>query len=220
MKLLSVNLARSFWLCHLDEFNPKGKSLLPAILRMLAEIYKFRNMPSPQSSLDDKSGITFVDGEFTNSEGDTLMMNFTAYRYGLMADTKSSTQYSDAFLFDMLNRIIETFNLVKDDQIIRKKTYFSQLYISTDKSLELINPKLKQISQYLADNVLGQVSVPYEVGGISFWPDQTHSPIPPPFSIERAAAAPFSENRYISSSALQTDKHIELLNKLEDILGS
>jgi hypothetical protein len=168
----------------------------------------------------DEKGIAFIGGEFTNSEGDTLTVNFTAYNYGLMADTVSSTKNSDAFLSDVLNRLTEICNLPRYEQVIRKKHYFSQLNISTDKSLELLNPKLKEISQYLTNNVEGHDNVPFQVGGFSFWPDQVRAINPPPFSIERVATIPFSENRYLSNSALQTDKHLELLEKLENVLSS
>jgi hypothetical protein len=82
----------------------------------------------------------------------------------------------------------------------------------------VINPKLKQISEYLSKTV-EQGSMVFRVGGISFWPDQVNKINPAPFSFERVTNVPFSENRYYSVAPLPTDKHLELLDKLESILG-
>jgi len=208
------------WICHVRDFNPKGKNLVIPMLSLLEELYKFQSMPSPKDVFDENVESVFKAGEFTNSEGDTLTVTLKFFLWGIVADTASSTQNSDAFLSDLLNRVSEIFNLVPYEQVIRKRTYLSQLSVSTDRSLELINPKLREISQYLTDNVAGYNNVPFETGGISFWPDQILPVHPSPFSLEREVAMPFSEKRYISNSALQTDKHLELLNKLEVLLGN
>ena len=214
MRLLSVHLARSIWLCHIFEFNPKGKSLYSAAA-LLVNLYKFKRFPSQTDIQDFEKGIKFEDGEFRNSEGDVISLRLTLYTDGLVVDTSSSTKDSDAFLTEMLTRISKDFDLPSYEQIIRKKTYLSQLYITTDKSLELINPKLKEISKYLSDNL----SHPFEAGGISFWPDQTMRINLPAFTFERVLNLPFAEKRYYSSAPLETEKHLELLEKLENILS-
>lgn len=215
MRLLSINLARSIWLCHIFEFNPKGKSLYPAI-PLLVNSYKFKRFPSQTDIPDYDKGIKFEDGEFKSSGGDVISINFTVYTDGLVVDTRSSTKDSDAFLVEILTRLSEDFDLPNYEQIIGRKTYLSQLYITTDKSLELINPKLKEISKYLSD----KLSHPFETGGISFWPDQTMRINLPAFTFERVLNVPFAEKRYYSSAPLETEKHIGLLDKLEGILSS
>jgi len=219
MKLISVKLARSIWYFQFSDLNPKGKSLFP-VMHSISELYKFKSTPSPQDIMTENVAREFKGGEFTNDEGDTLAVKLTVYDWGLVADTISSTHSSDAFLSSMLNRLSERFDLVRYNQLIKKITYVSQLFVSMDKSLELINPKLKEISQYLTDNVIGHSNVPFQTDGISFFPDQIRPVNPTAFNIERALGTPFSENRYISNSALQTDKHLELLGKLEELLGS
>lgn len=214
MRLLSIHLARSVWLCHIFEFNPKGKSLYSAI-PLLIDSYKFKKFPSQTDMPDSAKGIKFEDGEFKNSEGDVVSLDFTIYNDGLVADTRSSTKDTDAVLVEILTKMSENFDLPNYEQIIRKKTYLSQLYITTDKSLELINPKLKEISRYLSDSL----SHPFEAGGISFWPDQTMRINPASFTFERMLNVPFAEKKYYSSAGLQTEKHLELLDKLEKILS-
>jgi hypothetical protein len=87
-----------------------------------------------------------------------------------------------------------------------------------DKSLEVINPKLKQISQYLS-NTVEEGNRIFQFGGVSFWPDPVGKVDPNPFTFERAINVPFSENRYYSAAPLPTDKHLELLDVLESILS-
>jgi hypothetical protein len=212
MRLLSVDLARSVWLCNVFEFNPKGKSLYP-VIPLLVNLYKFKSFPSQTEIPDYTKGIKFEGGEFRNSEGDVIDFMLTVHNDGFVVDTKSSTKDSDAFLMEMLTRLSKDFDLPNYEQIIRKKLYISNLFITTDKSLELLNPNLKEISKYLSDNFLH----PFETGGISFWPDQTANL--PRFTFERVLNVHFVEKKYYSSAGLQTNQHLELLNKLENILS-
>ncbi len=219
MKLLSVNIARSIWLGNTIDFNPKGKNLYPIIIPLLIESYNFRGFPSLKDRLDATQGIKFEDGEFKTKKDEIISVNLMIYQDGLVVDTRSSTKNSDAFLEEILTKLSEDFNLPYYGQIIKRKNYVSQLYITTDKSLELINPKLKEISKYLSNKVSRFNKVSFEVGGISFWPDQIKVINPIPFTLERTLNVPFSEKRYYSAAPLQTDEHLELLNKIENILG-
>jgi len=212
MKLLSINLARSIWLGNLLDFNPKGKSLYP-VIPALINLYKFKKFPSQTDIPDPNEGIKFEEGEFKNSEGNVIGINFNIYTDGLVVDTRSSTQDSDTFLSEVLMRLSEDFNLPGNENIIKRKIYLSQLNITTDNSLDLINPRLKELSKYLSDNL----SYHFETGGIHIWPDQTTTSKPAPFTFERVLNIPFAEKRYFSSAPLPTDKHLELLNKLEKI---
>ena len=219
MKLLSVNLARSVWICNLIEVNPKGLNLYPIIIPLLVDSYKFKKYPSINDVPDETAGIKFEYGEFIPNDGNPLIINLTIFSDGLAADTRSSTQDSDAFLAEILTRLSADFNLPHYEQIIRRRNYASQLYVSTNKSIELINSKLKEISTYLSNNVLGYGEVSFEAGGISFWSDQTKTIKPFNFNFERVLNVPFSENRYFSAAPLKTDQHLELLNMLENILS-
>jgi hypothetical protein len=219
MKLLSIFMARSIWLANSSDFNPKGRKLTPILIPFVVDLYKFKKYPSTQDILDETKGIIFQAGEFKNKEGDLIGVNLTLFNFGIVAETQSSTSDSDFFLHTLLTQLHENFNLSHYENIIRARHYLSQVYVSTDKFLGLINPKLKEISQYLSENIAGYGEVAYKLGGMSFWADQIHAVQPPPFSIERQAGTPFSEKRYFSSSGLQTEKHLELLDRLEAILS-
>jgi hypothetical protein len=214
MKLLSVNLARSIWLCSFNELNPKGKNLYLGI-PALVNLYKFRKFPSQTELLDGSKGIKFEDGEFKNSEGEAILVTLTLYNDGLVADTRSSTQDSDNFLIEISTQLSEAFNLPRIEQVMRKKDYLSQLFVTTDISLDLINPKLKETSKYLSDNLSGL----FEIGGISFYSDPATRPNPSQFTLERVLNVPFIEKKYYSSANLQTEKHLQCLEELENILS-
>ncbi len=216
MKLQSINLARSIWLFPVMFLNPKGKNIYP-IIPWLVDLYRFKTIPSQTEIPDFTKGVKFGEGEFINSAGDSIIFNFEAYNDGLIVDSRSSTIDNDVFLNEMLNNLSEIFELPNYKGILRKKAYISQVYVSTEKHLEILNPKLKELSGYLTSNIENHS---YEVGGISFWADQTLAINLPPFTFERVANIPFSEKRYYSSCGLQTDNHLELLNKLEDILNA
>jgi hypothetical protein len=213
MRLLSVNLARSIWLGSILEFNPRGKNLYAAIPLLVAS-YKFKTFPSQAEIPDYSKGVKFEEGEFKNSEGDLIAINLTIFTDGIVADTRSSTQDSDAFLLQVLTQLSEQFNLPHFEQIIRKKNYVSQLYVTTRMSLNLINPGFKEAVKYLSENL----SVPFEIGGLSFWVDPSSTLQPFQFSFERALNVPFAEKKYYTVAPLQTEKHIELLEKFETIL--
>jgi len=213
MRLLSVNLAQSIWTCSIFELNPKGKSLYP-LIPFLIGLYKFRRFPSESQLPDYSKGIKFEDGDFKNSEGNIINITLTIHTNGFVVDTRSSTKDSDAFLAEMLTQLSKDFDLPNYEQIIRAKNYVSNLYVTTDKSLELINPRLKEISKYLSDTF----SYPFEIASIHFWPDETGNR--PRFIFERVLNVPFVEKKYYSSAALQTNQHLELLNKFEEILSA
>lgn len=222
MKLLSVDLARSVWLGPLSDLNPRGISLYPLLFSLLIKKYKFKKFPPPPlpgTGIPDLvKGVKFENGDFNIGSDHPIWITLTLYGNGVVADTGSSTDHSDLFLEEILNQFSEIFKLPIYQSIIRKKTYLSHIHVSMDKSIEILNPKLKKISQYLSNNV-EQGDKSFQCGGIHFWPDQTDKINPPAFKLERAIGVPFSENRYFSLAPLPTEKHLELLNKFEAILS-
>ncbi|MDO9211688.1 MAG: hypothetical protein Q7V48_13215 [Deltaproteobacteria bacterium] len=219
MELKSVNLARSIWLGPLIDLNPRGINIYPIIIPLLIDSYKFKIFPSPKEKIDEGGGLKFEQGEFKTKEGALpLAVNLTIFRDGLVADTRSSTKETDDFLREILTRLSEELNMSDYRKVIKKINYLSQIFISTDKSLELINPRVKEISDYLSRTILGFEKTSFELGGIFFWADQRLPINPVPFMIERALGVPFGENRYYSSAPLQTDEHFQLLKKFEEIL--
>lgn len=219
MKLLSVITARSIWVCDINDFNPKGRKL-EMLSPFLVDTYRFKTWPDPRKLIDlAKDGMIFQAGEFKGIDGDLVNINLSIFNFGIVSETSSSTADSDTFLETLTGQLSENFNLPLYKNIIKMRNYLSQLYVTTEKSLELFNPKLTQISKYLSDNVSGFKKPDYRMAGVSFWADPVNAINPTNFSFERQASKPFSENRYFSAAQLQTDKHLELLNILEGIMS-
>lgn len=218
MNLLSINLARSIWLGPTIDFNPRGIRIDHSLFPYLIETYKFKKYPLPTETPDMTKGILFEDGAFTiEQENYPVGITFTIFNDGLVADTRSSTIHSDAFLENVLIQASEIFKISNFQTILREKVYISQVFVSTDKSIELLNPKLNQISKYLSKK-LGKDNI-FQLGGLHFWHDQKDKNPKAPFTFERTVNVPFSENRYYSAAPLQTEDHLELLDKLESILS-
>lgn len=220
MKLLSIITARTIWLADVNDFNPRGRKLDRLLWPFLLESYKFKTYPDPRKVIDlSKEGLVFAAGETKNADGEFINVSLSIFNFGIVAETASSTTDSDNFLEVLATQLNENFNLPDYKNIVRMKNYFSQLYVTTDKSLELLNPKLSAISQYLSENVSWFRTPNYQLSRISFWADPVNAITPTPFTLERQASQQFSQNRYFSAAQLQTEKHLELLDKLEAILS-
>ncbi len=220
MKLLSVKQARSIWLVHLIDINPRGRSLLPLISSINAK-YKFLQFPTKAEELDLGKGIKFVSGSFQKDSQSDIIIDLTIFNGGLVADSRSSTEDSDAFLDEFLTWIAADFGFVSYQEVLRSKVYLSELWVQTDKSLNALNPKLENFSEKLTSLIVGHSHHPiaFEASCIYFWTDPTVVDPPGPFRFERANDAPFYQNRYYSAAPLQTDVHLEMLIELESILG-
>lgn len=218
MKLLSINLARTGWFFNFFDYNPRGKSIHSGMISLLRDYYKFKKTPPDDATLE--AGLTFETGEFIEGK-DNIAIRLTIQKDAVTADTRFSTTAADNFLKDLFSKLSAEYGLPNPEEVIKGKGYLSNVYISTDVSLDLINPKLKPVSKFLSDNVQsGSNRFDFEVGSIGFWPNPIYPVvIPTSFTIERQMGVPFAEKRYFSTAPLETDKHLQLLEKTEKILS-
>lgn len=221
MKLLSVQRARSIWLVNLVDLNPHGRNVFSLIAPVIAK-YKFVQFPAKPEELDLSKGINFVGGSFQKDPQNDIAIDLTVFNDGFIADTRSSTVDSDAFLDGFFSWISKEFGLVPYKEILRSRVYVSELWVKTDKSLNALNPKLENFAKRLTSLIVGHKHhhILFETYGISLWTNPTITIPPSPFKFERAEGVPFNENRYYSTAPLQTDVHLELLEELENILSS
>jgi len=222
MKLLSVDLARVAWLGHVGDFNPKGTNLYTLLVPFLIDTYKFQKYPDVRTLAENTAqaqGISFEYGEFKlDGEDYPATMAFTIYPGGFFADSRSSTRVSEAFLVDLFNGFSKVVRIPDYESIIKKRGFVSRLYVHTEKKVEFLNPKLLQLSEYLSQNV-EDGTIDFQARSISIWADQTLKIPPLNFKFEPTIGESFSDNRYFSVAPLPTDKHLELLDMLENILS-
>ncbi|MHC1726747.1 MAG: hypothetical protein AB9866_12175 [Syntrophobacteraceae bacterium] len=218
MKVLSVKQARSFWFFHLTDLNPSGQNVL-RLIPFIVEKYNFLQFPNLMQDVDMSKGLKFSRGAFSTGLGE-VEIEFTLFADGLLADTFSNTDNSDAFLDELLNWLANDFALAPYEDILRSKAYVSELWVRCNRPLNAVNSRLAGFTEYLSSLVEGHSHHPisYETSGIVCWTDPTILNPPSPFRFERAADSLFEENRYYTVAPLRTEKHLEILERLEEIL--
>jgi len=222
MDLLSINLARSIRLFPTIDLNPGGKAIDRDAIKGVSQRYAFAKVPEPKDVVEARQknqGIVFSNGLFKTTAGKTAMITLTTYADGLVVDTRSSTSDADEFLDDLF-RWLHTELELPDPKTIRMKClYYSDLFISMSRSLNIINPKFAAFSQMLTSMTKSpQAPLNFEVGALGFWIDPAHKAQQTNFRLERAQGVPFSENRYYSAAPLETEDHLKALSELERLI--
>jgi hypothetical protein len=217
MELLNIGVARAVWFLDIAELNPRGKTIMPDLLDWLKENYHFGQAPSSITDLDkDTKALVFERGQFQIKEELFIDVGLKIYNDGFVAETQSSTHGSDAFLKDALELAVKDFNLAYKPQMVRRKLYFSELYVSSEKQLIGINPELSNFAAKIAELLPSKMEISYEFAGFSFWPTKAmpHAVLSP-FRFERKIGTLPEENKYYSAAPTHTDDHLRLLDDFE-----
>jgi hypothetical protein len=223
MKLLSVNLARALWFFHLNDLNPRGKSIQRDAFAEMGQRYAFAKFPDAKEILEARqkgAALEFSLGQFKSPSGEIVQLALTIYRDALFADTRSFTADSDAFLTEMLEWLTSEFGLVDHKTLPINKFYVSEIYVSLNKSLNMINPKFSQFAKILGEEIKTPFkNVSFEVGALGFWIDPAIKHVHVPFRLERQEGVGFSEGRYYSMAPLETEEHLKALETLEKLMA-
>jgi hypothetical protein len=219
MQRISVGLARSIWLFDVNELNPTGKNFLPDLLLWLGEKYSFQTFPKSIAEIDkEKNGFVFKAGEFQSDDG-AIAINFSFFSDGIVAETWSSTEHGDAFLEELLRSAASKYGLVYKPDMIRKKTYISEVIVRLDHHLNNINPKIARFCETIDGLFAKHRLPPFEMTGMSFAPDTSDNSYKPPgLLIERKTGTAFTENRFWSKSPFTTKDHLRALEEFENLL--
>lgn len=216
MELLSVQRARSIWLFDAYDLNPRGKNLGANLIDWLKETYHFSRVPTSLTDLDETKALYYAGGQF-RAHGEPIDVELRIYTDGIVGDTRSSTDDTDAFLSHVLQSAAKEFNLPYKPEIVRRKLYVSEMTVRCIRHLAIVNPKLTEFTGKLT-HAVGAKS-PLEFASIGFWPDVVPNPGASVFRFERKWGSEFSENRYYTRAPLQTEKHLEILQQLENALS-
>lgn len=214
MELLNVLRARSSWLLDINDLNPRGKSIAEKLIDWLVSTYNFSKKPSSPTDLDETKALAFIGGMYQIRDEIFIDTDLRIYNDGFVADTRSSTEDTDAFLKDALEMFSKEFALPYRPDMIRRRLYHSELTVRTSQALYTLNPKLGRIIQKLSQHD-GYANL--DLAGIAFWSDSMPIGVIP-FRFERKLGASFSENRYYSAASLSTSDHFSVLQELENIL--
>lgn len=220
MQLLSIGVARSVWLFDVNELNPTGKNIFPDLLIWVGEKYAFQTFPKSIGEMDtEQKGYIFKNGHFGNSESG-VMVNFSFFGDGFVAETWASTEKTDAFLEDLLRSVAIRYGLTYTASTVRTKQYVSEINVRLDNPLENLNPRILQFCAKLNSFFHKRHLPQFEMTGMVFAPDTSATSYKPPgLMIERKMGVPFSEGRFWSKSPFTTADHLAALEEFEALLG-
>lgn len=218
MEVTAVRTARFIIHFPVEELNPSGKAMVPNVTNALVERYGFVTHPQKPEEFDDSKGIFFDIGQWNG----IAISRLALYNNGILVDTSSSTDNSEAVLRDALTWASETFGLAYREEWFKQRAYLSELIVRRDKPLTLLNPALAGIAERLSKRVteIAHQEMPYRLAALSFGHDPLIARVGRSgFRIEHLADTAFSDNIYYSSAPLPTKEHVELLNEFEAALG-
>lgn len=141
--------------------------LVPDIIAALVERYGFMVFPQKPEDYDSQSkGVSFETGRWN----DITIARLALYDTGLLVDTISSTDDSEAILRDVLTWGSENFGLAFRPEWFNRRVSLSELIIKRDKPLTALNPALQPLAEKISRRVseIMDISLPYEVASVSF----------------------------------------------------
>jgi hypothetical protein len=223
VKLISVKNARAIWLSNLNDLNPRGRAIERDVLSELARRYSFARIPDIREVVEARKKnqpIVLESGTFLAQSGDAISIELSVYNDGLIVDSRCSTRECERFLEEVFSWLHVECGLVDFRTIAIKKLYVSELHLSSENSLNIINPAMDRFAEILAGKIASPIkNVKYEVGALGFWIDPAQNPRHVHFRLERQEDARFEEKRYYSIAPLQTDEHLDALAVLENLLS-
>jgi len=214
MKLSAVTLARYIAFIEIWDLNPRGAVRFLDLVQGLVQKCGFAKYPQKYEELDVAKGFILEGGKL----GEIKNLQLHVFAYGLAVDTLSSTADSEAALDKLLWWAFETFKIHYNADMIKRKAYLSQLSFYSDFDLNMVNEAVKSVSEILTKRVNEIFGMPlaYALAGTTWMYDATSIKNgPSPFTIERRADTPFTENKYFSQAPLPTEEHIKLLEDFE-----
>jgi len=214
MKLSAVVLARVVFFVESVELNPRGAAYYPDIIKALAERYQFKSFPEKFEDFDEVKGVVLTAGK----QGGRTIEKVTINNWGLTLDTTSSTRDSEELLVEALTWASENLRLHYSPEMVKRKTFVSQVLFYSDAPLLFLNPILDSIGERISKEVAENLKLPYEFKpnriGLGVDPEEIRIAIAP-FAIERRDGVAYSEGKYFSSAPVSTETHLSLLEAFE-----
>ena len=218
MELTSVLLARAVaWVEPID-LNPMGAVFYPDLVKSLVARYKFQKFPEKLEDFDETKGVTFNAGRL----GDRVIEQLIIYAYGIVLDTRVSTQESKRLLEDAFEWASKELGLTYKPTMIKRWHYASHVTFRSDVKMTGANSAVENLAASVEKSV-GDIfgeNLKYDLTMcvVDYDPLTRKHPLGR-FSIQRRDNTPFSENKYFSDAPLPTDVHIRLLEQFEKDLS-
>jgi hypothetical protein len=219
MELASILLARAMaWVEPID-LNPRGAVFYPDLTKALVARYNFEKFPQRLEDFDESKGVTFGVGRLGNSVIEQLVI----YTYGIVVDTRTSTQESKRLLEEAFIWGSKELGLTYKPSMVKRWQYASQVTFRSTVPMANACPAVQRLADGVSKAVaeaMGE-SLKYDLAILAVDYDQLARKHPlGRFSIQRRDNTPFSENKYYSDAPLPTDLHIRLLEQFEADMAS
>ena len=214
MERETILLARALAWIEPTELNPTGRVFYPDLAKALVARYNFQKFPQTVEEFDEAKGVTFGAGKLDSSTIEQVVI----YTYGIVLDTRKSTQESKRLLEEAMQWGCKELGLTYKSSMIKRWQYASQIIFYSDAALTDMSPAIQRLTKTMTENI-GQLTgerLTYEVTGVLVDYDQLSRKHPlGRFSIQRRENTPFAENKYFSEAPLPTDVHLKLLEQFE-----
>src|SRR2546428_2076112 len=108
METVAVLLARAAAWVESYDLNPRGAVFYLDLVKAIATRYNFQKFPEKLEDFDETKGVTFTSGKLA----DTVVEQVSIYTYGVVLDTRVSTQESRRLLEEAFQWASKTLGLV------------------------------------------------------------------------------------------------------------
>lgn len=219
MELASVVLARAMaWVEPLD-LNPRGAAFYPDLTKALVSRYQFQKFPQKLEEFDESKGVIFGVGRL----GDAVIQQLVIYTYGVLLDTRMSTQESRRLLEEIFDWGRKELGLKYRPDMVKRWQYASQVTFRSTAPMtdahSAVGKLVAGVAKGVADSTGENLNYDLAILGVDY--DQLTRKHPlGRFSIQRRDNTPYSENKYFSDGPLPTDVHVRLLEQFERDLSA
>ena len=215
MKVVGLDSGRVALLVDLVELVPIGGMHDDEVNHTLQQKYNFA-VVSPA-----KEGGPLLRFERGRAPDGKPLAFFEVHPQGLVAQA-ADTRTADGFLADVLAFCEKTLGL--REPTLSKKVYNSSLVVEFETDIGGLLTKSKALFALFGSQLktLYGIDLPPALQRLTLKPDTERLPprlggLLSEFTLERRIFAPFETHRFYSTAPLPTDKHIELLKRVEEL---
>jgi hypothetical protein len=220
MKFLSSAFGVAAVKIPADTVVPLKGLIIKDLVDGIARRYEFQGKPPVQGTMQSQA-LVFQGGASNIDKQRTGVMQLALVPNGdfVMAQT---TEQADAILSDLLSYLEDAFGY-RYSSSEQRRVYLSNVVVQFEKDFGRTFERFAEIQSLLNE---GAETIPqrFQFKRLAFGtgdPSLLNLSIEAieiaDFTIERRALEPYSSNRFFCGAPMQTEKHLRVLEKLEDI---
>jgi hypothetical protein len=220
MRLISPESGQTLHLVRLEELKPANGTVFPPdLINGIVARYGFTEKPR---DIPDaiQNGYKFAIGRIYLQEKHIFISKLDIYGDGVICIC-SDTISADMVIDDLIVWSRTAFKLSNPLTGMRR-SYTSSVVVEFDRPMDSLVNGFARITAAISEAYGAQGGY---AGGLYLWrmsfmadPQLGASANPTQFILERRAGAPADRQRYFSSAPLPTDKHLQLLQRIESMI--